>query len=103
MFSLFQAKPQLQIFEELLGFENYKPPLIATEDDSLFVQLEAKNTLAICPRCGHESHCLHQNHRHLVRDLPWNEKEVYLQINSRQFGSSELSMLPASSQKVSNS
>jgi transposase len=85
MFSLFQAKPQLQIFEEILGFENYKPTLIATEDDSLFVQLEAKNTLAICPRCGHESHCLHQNHRHLVRDLPWNEKEVYLQINSRQF------------------
>jgi hypothetical protein len=44
MFSLFQAKPQLQIFEEILGFENYKPTWIATEDDIIFVQLEAKNT-----------------------------------------------------------
>ena len=84
MNSLFQSQPQLQIFEEILGFENYKPIWIATEDD-IFVQLEAKNTSAICPRCSHESHRLHQNHRHLVRDLPWNEKEVYLQINSRQF------------------
>ena len=85
MNSLFQSQPQLQIFEEILGFENYKPIWIATEDDIIFVQLEAKNTSAICPRCSHESHRLHQNHRHLVRDLPWNEKEVYLQINSRQF------------------
>ena len=85
MNSLFQSQPQLQIFEEILGFENYKPIWIATEDDIIFVQLEAKNTSAICLRCSHESHRLHQNHRHLVRDLPWNEKEVYLQINSRQF------------------
>ena len=60
MNSLFQSQPQLQIFEEILGFENYKPIWIATEDDIIFVQLEAKNTSAICPRCSHESHRLHQ-------------------------------------------
>ena len=46
MNSLFQSQPQLQIFEEILGFENYKPIWIATEDDIIFVQLEAKNTSA---------------------------------------------------------
>lgn len=85
MLSLLQTPPQLQIFEEILDLENYKPIWIAIEDDIIFVKLEAKNTSAFCPRCGDESHHLHQNHRRLVQDLPWNGKEVYLQINSRQF------------------
>jgi transposase len=49
------------------------------------VKLEAKDKSATCPRCGCKSHKLHQNHEHLVQDMPWNGKAVYLQINSRQF------------------
>jgi transposase len=85
MSPLLITKPQLTIFEEILDFENYKPVFITTESDMLFVQLEAKSNSAICPRCGLKSHSLHQNHQHLIRDLPWNDKEVYLRINSRQF------------------
>jgi len=32
-----------------------------------------------------KSHRLHQNHRYLVKDLPWGEKFVFLEINRRQF------------------
>ena len=85
MSPLLTTKPQLTIFEEILDFENYKPVFITTESDMIFVQLKAKSISAICPRCGLESHSLHQNHPHLIRDLPWNDKEVYLRINSRQF------------------
>jgi len=49
------------------------------------VKLEAKDKSAICPRCGCESHKLHQNHDHLAQDLDWNGKAVDLRINSRQF------------------
>ena len=85
MSPLLTTKPQLSIFEQILDFENYKPVFITTESDMIFVQLEAKSISAICPRCGLESHSLHQNHQHLVRDLLWNDKEVCLRINSRQF------------------
>ncbi len=49
------------------------------------MKLEAKDKSAICPRCGCESHKLHQNHDHLAQDLDWNGKAVDLRINSRQF------------------
>ncbi|MHC5719475.1 MAG: transposase, partial [Nostoc sp.] len=32
-----------------------------------------------------KSHNLHQNHRHIVKDLPFGEKPVFLEINRRQF------------------
>ena len=39
---------------------------------------------AICPRFWIECHQLRQNHFHTIQDLPWNEKPVYLRVNSRQ-------------------
>ncbi len=48
-------------------------------------RIESKNKKAICPRCGLESDKLHQNHRHLVKDLPISGQPVYLQVNRRQF------------------
>ena len=39
----------------------------------------------ICPRCGTPSNRLHQNHRHVVKDLSWGELPVFLEINRRQF------------------
>lgn len=49
----------------------------------LFVKLEKKT--AVCPRCGQNSHRLHQNQRHLVKDLPIENKEVILSVNRRRF------------------
>jgi transposase len=85
MISLNHPKSSLQIFEEILNFQTHKPVEISIINDMIFVKLEAKNKSATCPRCGCESHKLHQNHEHLVQDLDWNGKAVYLQINSRQF------------------
>jgi transposase len=85
MISLHQPQSQLQIFEEILDCESHKPVNISIIDKSIFVKLEAKDKSATCPRCGCQSHQLHQNHERLVQDLDWNGKAVYLQINSRQF------------------
>ncbi|WP_416349201.1 transposase family protein [Leptolyngbya sp. CCNP1308] len=32
--------------------------------------MEVHAASVVCPRCGTVSHHLHQNHWHLVRDLP---------------------------------
>jgi transposase len=85
MLPRYQPQSQLKIFEEILDLESHKPVNISIIDDLIFVKLEAKDKSATCPRCGCKSHKLHQNHEHLVQDMPWNGKAVYLQINSRQF------------------
>jgi len=51
----------------------------------LILTIEAEKQEAICPRCHHKSQHLHQNHTYLIKDLPWNEKQVFLKINRRQF------------------
>ena len=55
------------------------------ENIGIVFQIESKNKKAVCPRCGLESDKLHQNHRHLVKDLPLSGQPVYLQVNRRQF------------------
>ncbi|BAG00651.1 ISL3-like element ISMae36 family transposase [Microcystis aeruginosa] len=55
------------------------------ENIGIVCRIESKNQKATCPRCGLESDKLHQNHRHLVKDLPISGQPVYLQINRRQF------------------
>ncbi len=40
------------------------------ENIGIVCRIESKNQKATCPRCGLESDKLHQNHRHLVKDLP---------------------------------
>jgi transposase len=39
------------------------------ENIGIVCRIESKNQKATCPRCGLESDKLHQNHRHLVKDL----------------------------------
>ncbi|WP_253852164.1 transposase family protein, partial [Microcystis aeruginosa] len=55
------------------------------ENIGIVFRIESKNQKVICPRCGLESDKLHQNHRHLVKDLPISGQPVYLQVNRRQF------------------
>jgi len=49
------------------------------------LKIEPIRKESVCPRCGTKSHRIHQNHRYIVKDLPWGEKSVFLEINRRQF------------------
>jgi transposase len=40
---------------------------------------------SVCIRCGQKSSRLHQNHRHIIKDISWGKKRVFLEINRRQF------------------
>ena len=65
-------------------------PGIEVEDyhelgDELILEVEAIRDFATCPRCGQESHHLHQNRGHLVRDLNISSFKVLLRVNRRQF------------------
>jgi transposase len=55
------------------------------ENIGIVGRIESKNKKATCPHCGLKSDKLHQNHRHLVKDLPISGQPVYLQVNRRQF------------------
>ncbi|MDB9511229.1 ISL3 family transposase [Kamptonema animale CS-326] len=55
-----------------------------TEDTLIFFVKSDKKT-ALCPRCGQRSHRIHQNQRHLVKDLPLGNREVVLSVNRRRF------------------
>ena len=54
-------------------------------DIGIFLKTQSISDEKICPRCGTPSHRLHQNHRHVVKDLPWGNSPVFLEINRRQF------------------
>ena len=54
------------------------------EGIGIFFKLEKIDKTAICPCCGSVVDKLHQNHWRVVKDLPWGEQAVYLQVNSRQ-------------------
>jgi transposase len=47
--------------------------------------VEAETDYSNCPKCGQVSNHLHQNHGHLVRDLPLSNRQVFLRVNRRQF------------------
>lgn len=51
----------------------------------MILQIEQEKSFSTCPKCGTNSHKLHQNHRHIIKDLPSGDKEVFLEINRRQF------------------
>jgi len=52
---------------------------------AIILSVRAKNQTAVCPRCGQVSRRLHQNKRHLVKDLPISNREVFIRVNRRQF------------------
>jgi transposase len=55
------------------------------EGIGIILQVEPIGKESVCHRCGTKSHRVHQNHRYIVKDLPWGEKPVFLEINRRQF------------------
>ena len=51
----------------------------------VIIHIEGEQQQAYCPKCGLKSDRLHQNHWHLVKDLPTATRFVYLRVNCRQF------------------
>ncbi|MEG4574415.1 transposase family protein [Microcoleus sp. N3A4] len=54
-------------------------------ESTIILSVRATNKTAVCPRCDRKSHRLHQNKRHLVKDLPISNRAVILSVNRRQF------------------
>lgn len=85
-FTVMIHKNDIKILTELLDLEDIK--VISHRLDAgigIILQTESKKLDATCPNCGTKSHKLHQNHRHIIKDLPFGEKLVFLEINRRQF------------------
>ena len=81
-----RTKKEIKFLTKLLNIEGIQ--VISQrqhEGIGIILQLEQIGKESSCRRCGTKSHRLHQNHRYLVKDLPWGEKFVFLEINRRQF------------------
>ncbi len=80
------TKKRIKLLTELLNIEGIK--VISHrqhEGIGMILQVEPIRKESSCPRCGAKSHRLHQNHRYIIKDLPWGETQVFLEINKRQF------------------
>ena len=80
------ARKRIKLLTEILNIEGIK--VISQhqhEGIGIILQIESIGKESICPRCGTKSHRVHQKHRYIVKDLPWGEKAVFLEINRRQF------------------
>lgn len=80
------AKKGIKLLKEILNIEGIK--VISQrqhEGIGIILQIEPIGKESVCPRCGTKSHRVHQNHRYIVKDLPWGEKPLFLEINRRQF------------------
>jgi transposase len=81
-----RTKKEINFLTKLLNIEGIK--VISHrqhEGVGIILQVERIGKESNCPRCVKKSHRLHQNHRYLVKDLPWGENFVFLEINRRQF------------------
>ncbi|WP_242022207.1 ISL3 family transposase [Microcoleus sp. FACHB-831] len=80
------AKKGIKLLTGILDIEGIK--VISQrqhEGIGIILQIESIGGESVCPRCQTKSHRVHQNHRYIVKDLPWGEKPVFLEINRRQF------------------
>ncbi len=74
------------LLTELLGLDGMDVEDYEVCENGLILEVETHAESACCPRCGTTSHHLHQNHRHLVRDLPLSHyRRTWLRVNRRQF------------------
>jgi transposase len=83
---LLSSAIMVPLLTELLGLEGIDVEGYEVGEEGLILEVEAHADSATCPRCGMVSHHLHQNHRHLVRDLPLSHyRQTWLRVNRRQF------------------
>jgi transposase len=80
-----QSKKNQQM-TEVLKLEGVKVSSYRQHEGiGIILQLEEMKQESTCIRCGTKSSRLHQNHRHIIKDLSWGEQEVFIEINRRQF------------------
>ena len=77
-----QMKKQLT---QILGLSGVVVKSQKNLENALVLEIESQSKTATCPTCHKSSHRLHQNHWHLIKDLPWGETEIFLKVNRRQF------------------
>ncbi len=79
------TKKELKLLTELLNLEGVKVSSHRQyEGIGIIIQVEAIEKGSVCGRCGSNSNKLHQNRWHIIKDLSWGEKTVFLEINRRQ-------------------
>ena len=79
-------KRDIKVLTELLGLSEIQVVSHRIHDGiGIILQTEPVKSYSICPHCGTKSYKLHQNHRHIIKDLSFGEKPVFLEINRRQF------------------
>jgi transposase len=80
------TKKELKLLTELLNLEGVNVSSHRQyQGIGIILQIEAIEKESICGRCGSKSNKLHQNRLHIIKDLPWGEKAVFLEVNRRQF------------------
>ena len=80
------TKKELKLLTEILNLEGVKVSSHRQyEGIGIIIQVEAIEKGSVCGRCGSNSNKLHQNRWHIIKDLSWGEKTVFLEINRRQF------------------
>jgi transposase len=81
-----KIEKEIKVLTELLKIEGIKVCSYRQHEGiGIILQVKSINKESVCPRCETKSHRLHQNHRYIVKDLPFGEQQVYLEINRRQF------------------
>lgn len=86
VFTVMSKKRNSKILTELLDLLEVKVISHRLHDGiGMILQTEPIKSDSVCPRCGTKSSKLHQNHHHIIKDLSFGEKPVFLEINRRQF------------------
>jgi transposase len=79
------SNPQLHLMTKLFNIEGVTVKSYQIlENIGITIYLDNNNKKAICPDCRNKTDRLHQNHYYVVRNLPFGEQKVYLQVNRRQ-------------------
>ena len=80
------TKKELKLLTKIIDIEGVKVSSHRQyEGIGIILQVEAIEKESVCCRCGSKSNKLHQNRWHIIKDLSWGEKAVFLEINRRQF------------------
>jgi transposase len=80
------TKKELKLLTELLNLEGVNVSSYRQyEGIGIILQVEAIEKESACGRCGSNSNKLHQNRWHIIKDLSWGDRAVFLEINRRQF------------------
>ncbi|NEQ11743.1 MAG: transposase [Moorea sp. SIO4E2] len=81
-----KSQKEIKVLTELLDIKGVKVGSRHQHKGiGIILQIESISNESICTQCGTKSYKLHQNHRYIIKDLPWGESPVFLEINRRQF------------------